>query len=421
MKHVCLTLALLAATVELATGQTDRPDLTAVTNELRALCNQVGATEQAEEGILQNHKSAAVTRALASESSFWQLITDPSTPYRDRMVAARQGGGLVGLERLPELWKAQADLDRPSVPWIGSPCAFLFSANLTPLKWVTRHSAYVSTVKPQSILFMGQQFAQPIEYPVTQADRDNAPWLWQMEQMLPVLMNAVATYYAQPDRYPAMAGVAWNWRTSDWWEARVREGALCRGPRNVAWLENIVRLALEHNPAEAAPGAAPNPTETGAYPVTDLYVGGNDSYHFEELVHAAQIVILQRTNRRDVATQAAFQIAQLATWKDSLGPDSPLKPLQTATSILALARWAANRKIDAWGRYITYAGAICQMVNDPPYRPNPQAHESTGQMADALGAFDVWFSKQRPQLERAAAAERSHLNALAAELHQTIE
>ncbi len=409
----------MAATVEMAAGQPSRPDLTAVTNELQALCNQVGATERAEEGILQSHKSAAVTRALASESNFWRFITDPSTPYRDRMVATRQGGGLVGLERLPELWRAQADLARPSVPRILSPCAFLFSANMTPLNWVTRHNAFVSPTKPRSNFFMGQKFAQPIEYPITQADRDNAPWLWQMERMLPVLMNAVETYYAQPDRYPAMAGVAWNWQTSDWWEASVREGALCRGPRNAAWLENIVRLALEHNPEEAAPGAPPNPTETGAYSVTDLYVGGNDSYHFEELVHAAQIVILQRTNRQDVATQAAFQIAQLAKWKDSLRPDSPLKPLQTATAILAIARWALHQKIGARDRYIVYAGAICEIVNDPPYRPNQ--FSEAGQITDALGAFDVWFSKQRQQLERAAAAERSHLNALAAELHQTIE
>jgi hypothetical protein len=260
MKHL-RNLAFAAVTVGLAAGQPGRPDLTAVTNELQTLCNQVQATERAEEGILQDHTSAAVTQALSSESNFWQFITDPSTPYRDRMVAARQGGGLVGLRRLPELWKAQADLDGPAVPRILSPCYFLMSDNLGPGDWARRHNAFsVPESKPQSNLFMGQKFTQPIEYPITQADRDNAPWLWQMERMLPVLMNAVQTYYAQPDRYSAMAAVAWNWQTSDWWQASVRERALVgRGPRNAQWLENIIRLALEQNP-------------TGS--VGDLYVYG---------------------------------------------------------------------------------------------------------------------------------------------------
>ncbi len=412
------TLALVPVTVGLAAGQSGRPDLTAVRNDLQALCNQVQATEQAEQGILENHTSAAVARALVSQSDLWRFVTDPSTLYRDRMVAARQGGGLVGLDRLVELWKAQADLDRPAVPRILSPCYFLLSDNMGPGHWVTRHNAFnVSGIEPQSSLFAGQKFMQPIEYPITQADRGNAPWLWQMERMLPVLMNAVQTYYAQPDRYPAMADVAWNWQTSDWWQARVRERALVGGgPRNAAWLENVIRLALEHNPAEVGY------EETWARSVGDLYVYGNDSYHFEELVHAAQIIILQRTDRPNVASAAAYWIAELATRKyTSLGPNCPLKPLQTATATLAIARWALNPKIDAWDRYIGYAAAICKTVNDPPYLPDQQAFGKAGEISDALRAFDMWFSEQRPKLEQAAAAEHAHLNSLAAELHQTIE
>jgi hypothetical protein len=408
MKYVYRTLALVATTVGLAAGQQGRPDLTAVTNELQTLCKQVQVTEQAEEGILENHTSAAVNQALASESNFWQFITDPYTPYRDRMVAARQGGGLVGLDRLPELWKAQADLDRPAVPRIISPCYFLMSDNMGPRDWVSRHNSFPG-FKPKSSLFIGQEFVKPMEYPITQADRDDAPWLWQMERMLPVVMNAVQTYYAQPDRYPAMAAVAWNWQTSDWWQARVREGALVgRGPRNAAWLENVIRLALEH--------------PEGPHPVGDLYAYGNDSYHFEELVHAAQIIILQRTNSPDIAAGSAGMIAELATRTyTSLGPNCPLKPLHTATATLAIARWALDQKIDAWDRYIGYAAAICKMVNHPPYHPDQRAFGKTGEINDALAAFSVWFAEQRPKLQEAAAAEHVHLNALAAELHQTIE
>lgn len=149
----------------------------------------------------------------------------------------------------------------------------------------------------------------------------------------------------------------------------------------------------------------------------------NDSYHFEELVHAAQIIILQRTDSPNVASAAAYWIAELATREyTSLGPNCPLKPLHTATATLAIARWALNEKIDAWDRYIGYAGSITKIVSDAPYRPDQRAFGKTGEINYALAAFSVWFADQRPKLqEAAAAAEHAHLNALAAELHQTIE
>jgi len=276
---------------------------------------------------------------------------------------------------------------------------------------------------PQSDLFSRQDLTRPFDYPLTQDERDHAPWLlWQIERMLPVLFNAVATNYAQPGQYPAMAEVAWNWQTSDWWEASVRRTAAIRGPRNAAWLQNVVRLALEHNPQEIDRGLGVDPSEIGVGAVPPLYVFGSDSYHFEELVHVAQIIIMQRTRSRNVADQAAFVIAQLATRTyDSLGPNCPLKPLRTPTGILAIARWALNGDVDAWSRYISYAGAICRIVPDPPYRPDQSAFGQKSRIAEGLGAFEVWFFKQRPLLEEAAAAERAHLLALAAELHETID
>ncbi len=307
-------LVLIAATVTLAGAQPARPDPKALTAELNSMCRQVEQTEQAEVAILQAHKSAAVNSALTSEADFWQFLISPSTDYRDRMVAARLGGGLIGLDRLTELWKAQADLDRPRVPRVLSPCDYVMSANIRPENWLTRHNAFVNGAsRPQSRLFLGQDLTKPFDYPVTQDERDHAPWLWQMERMMPVLVNAVETYYAQPGRYPAMAEVAWNWQTSDWWEASVRERALVRGPRNAAWLQNLIRLALERQ------------SETGAGAVSSLYVFGSDSDHFEELVHVAQIIIMQRTRSRRVAEAAGFAIAQLATTTyEKLGPNCPL-------------------------------------------------------------------------------------------------
>jgi hypothetical protein len=230
-------LALLVTTVTLASAQPAHPDLTALTTELDSKCRQVQQTEQAEAEILQAYKSLAVDSALISESDLWQFVISASTNYRDRMVAARLGSGLIGLGRLTDLWKAQADLDSPRVPRILSPCAYIMSANLRPEDWLTRHNAFAERgSKPQSRLFSGQDLTRPFDYPLTQDERDHAPWLWQIERALPVLFNGVATNYAQPGQYPAMAEVAWNWQTSDWWEASVRQNAVIRGPRNAAWL-----------------------------------------------------------------------------------------------------------------------------------------------------------------------------------------
>ena len=96
LKCGAICLLVLAMTVWRAAGQPPpngpRSDLTAVTNELQALCTQVQETERGELEILKNHQSPALLSALQSESEFWPFVTDPATPYLDRRAAATQGG-----------------------------------------------------------------------------------------------------------------------------------------------------------------------------------------------------------------------------------------------------------------------------------------------------------------------------------------
>jgi hypothetical protein len=396
-----------AATLGVVVGQPGRPDLASVTKELNSLCAQENATDAAEEEILRDHKSVAVTQALLPGADLWAFVTDPATPYRDRMLAARLGGGALRPKQLPELWRAQADINRPAVPRLTSPCDYITSASLRPDFWPGRRRAFgVLPFKPRSVLFSGKRFDEPFEYPVAQEERDRAPWVWQMERMLPVLAKSVGAYYAQPEHYAAMAEVAWKFQAADWYEARMREDALCRGPRNGVLVENIVRLVLE----EVHPAPRVSEDAYGVVPIRSLDYDGYGGDHFNELVRAAQIVILRRTKRRVVAGEMAFVIGVRA---------KHLRSWRSATAMLLVAEWALNPEVDAGARYFYFGDALCNMVDDPPYVPDSLA--SGSKIAECLAALDAWFAKRRPELEKAEAAERDHLDALAAELHDSID
>ncbi|HUE03984.1 MAG TPA: hypothetical protein VMR62_30810 [Bryobacteraceae bacterium] len=360
--------------------------------------------------IVENRQSPALSSALQSESEFWHFVTDPATPYLDRWAAVTRGGNLIGVEQLPRLWKAVAEFQHLPFGVPSSPCDYLMSDNLDPWMWSRSKDQPVrSTVaKAQSRLILERSIEVPlnIDYPLSREEQDNAPWLWQMQRVLPILNSNVNKYYSQPDRYAAMAEAAWKWQPSDFWEASVREEALLNGPRNAAWIERLVRTALAENHPGIAAGA------TGP-----LYVWGPDSYHFEELIHAAQIAILQQTGKEDVAEQTAFWTARLAENKRT-GP-SQFKPMRTATAILAIAQWAQNQSLSDWSRY-SFAAKVCQMLDEPPFKANVHLRPDAPEVTESLHKFEAWLVKERPGLEREAVKERQHLRDLAAEIHQTI-
>jgi hypothetical protein len=335
------------------------------------------------------------------------------------MMAAQNGAAATSVEHLPTLWKAAAELAAVPVGVYPAPCYFLRSAQYGPREWLRRRDrsfgslgATVST--PASRHVAGRTVDLPLEavdYPVTLDARAGAPWLWQMRRAFDLLMPGVRKYFAAPDRYRAMAEAAWNWQPSDSYESHERLEALRTGPRNKDWVEIVVRLALDRQVGNASV-------------LLDLYVWGNDPYHFEELVHAAQIAILQQTNRQPVAFDAAYQAERMATTKYA-SFSSVLKPIRTATATLAIAYWATNPRVKERDRY-GFASKVCRMVDDPPFRPNPAIENSaTGEFAtemiSSLAAFEVWLGGARARLERQAETERARWNAIAAEFGQRID
>jgi hypothetical protein len=115
----------------------------------------------------------------------------------------------------------------------------------------------------------------------------------------------------------------------------------------------------------------------------------------------------------------------MATGKFSFS-DS-LKPLRSTTAVLAIARWAVDDRVPQRERYLYLAGAISQMVPDPPFVLNhtffsmrSELVDQSPEVASAMAAFGTWLTDRRPRLEQEAAAERRRWNAIAAEIGRTV-
>ena len=326
------------------------------------------------------------------------------------MAAAYQGGGRVSPEQLPRLWKAYAEFEVLPSGVVPMPCEFIDNAwgARGPAVWAMRNRVPVQgtvSLSPESRNLLGFEVRLPqkaIDYPLDVDSRGNAPWVWQVSRALSVLVAKVRQYYADPDRYGSMTEVALRWHPNNFYERRVRNDALAFGPRNVEWIRTQLKLALDERVGAEV-----------------LYAWGKDSFHLEELMHVAHIAILERTDDPDAAKTSSRLLGGMAKMQDM--PGFAWKPLRTATSILAVARWAATRDMPVNDRYYLLGDSICQMVPEPPFKPNFQLPANGSEEVEALVAFEKWFARERTGLKQEAANEIAHLNDLAAELGTHIE
>src|SRR5262245_5249660 len=384
----------------------------AATQEATRLCSQAHETDEFEKSYWQKPQSIRVQVALLSEWGMWQMLVEPSTPYLDRLAIAYQGSNLVSPANLPRLWLAVTESERLRGGGVDpSPCEFLCCGGWSIGNWPNRKKIgaqiLAGTLKSNSSTFLERKIdlqQQSVEYPLTVEARQRAPWVWQMKKALRLLMDGVNRYYWQPEHYPTLVAAAWQWQPSNWYEASTRANSLMFGPDDVLRLQTLLRLALTETDLNVAARASQRLSGSGC----------GDNFHFAELVHVAQIVALQQTDRETVAAQAAFQAEHLAS-------SFPCKkPIRTATAVLAVARWATDHRLDAWHRYYSYASAVSQMVEQLPFQSNRNLDPQSPEVAKRLTAFERWFVEHQESLERQAASERSRLNSLARELGRTL-
>lgn len=129
--------------------------------------------------------SAAVSEAITTPNKLWAFLTDPRTPYRQRMAAAMQGRfifpviWLVRLVTLMETLQQEQDLHLWGLtPWPGKFGA-LIPPPLAPRNRMRHILGYlwVAPEKPSGV--------EPVEE--IPAEMDTAPWPLQLQQALALL------------------------------------------------------------------------------------------------------------------------------------------------------------------------------------------------------------------------------------------
>jgi hypothetical protein len=374
-------------------------DPKALRQQLQDLCDRERNTDNAELGDLKTHTSTALQNALRSAPEFWSFFFDPSTSYRDRMAAAWNGGGLIPAEQMPLFWQAISEIEKLPTGVHNSPC-IVWSAVFVSDMWThSKDDPAYQREKSEPHSVVGKKIKLPdqmVEYPVIPEDREHAPWVWQMKRALPVLGQQIAAFYEDhPERYPALVEVALQGQPPNWKKASTTSRIfLTRGPRTALWLQMAVRIALEDDDPYVASIAVPNFTARG------------------ELAATARIVILENTQREQVARASAYSIADCARRDMSTNSTSPSR---SATAILAIGRWAMDRNLDPSVRFHDFVTPLVETVDNPPFPPS-HLFPKSDELPELLATFGEWFEKNRASLEKQAAVERPHLESLASEL-----
>lgn len=416
-RHLTSAVLVLAA-MGPASGQVPPARLSEDASESCAVAQAADATD---EELATHHQSPALREALKSESALWRFIIDPSTSYEDRTSAATQGASLLSAEFLPTLWKAAADLELVPTGVNPSPCLFAspnaFYAR-SPEAWRSRKEKPIPGVvayRAETRTIFGVRINLPLEaidYPLDLQERKKSPWYWQVQRAVALLRRGASQVFNTTDRYPEMAEVALRWRPTDFYERQIRLNNLVAGFRvGPAWVETMTKLALQ----DARGADYSNLELQTVISWLDVHMAQEQ---WRDLVHVAQIVILQQAKDERVAAGVASLVAKMSRSVDSLPARAQAQP--TATSIRAIAKWTADQGLEVSTRY-QFAVQVCEAVRDPTCESALRPGGTSSEKATSLARFEAWFAKQRLSLDERVATERPKLMQLAAQIHQRLD
>ena len=171
-----------------ADGQSAPVRRSASTPDLGQLCGTNERTDAAEAVLLRTYTSPALENALRSDKAFWKFLTDPSTPYLDRITAAKRGDSILSPEDLPLLSNAMVEIETVPKGVDPPPCSDMAAIGQLPREQTTR-------------MVLGHEIQLPtknIALPITAEERDHSPWLWQMERALAIIFTKTNLYYGGP-------------------------------------------------------------------------------------------------------------------------------------------------------------------------------------------------------------------------------
>jgi hypothetical protein len=345
--------------------------------EMRDRCPIARAADEAESAAARAYFSPRLSATLRNWDALWTLLNDPDTPYAERIAAAYQGAAAVTPDVLPRFSSIAAGRLKKLARVQFSPCDV------------------------PSWFRMEDYVAMP-PYPINDTQRANAPFDWQLQRALDVLDRGVKAYYADPTRNAALLRAMETWQPADPYEVAYRFEALLTGPRDIALLQRLIRATLAY------------PTAPHAPILRVLTASTTDTAGYLERLHVAQLVLLAQTQNSALVSDLATSVLRLAS--PSSVNQAELKPVRTATSFLAIARWVQRPDLSPETRN-ALAKKVKPLVDRFPLVWDANVPQNDKEILQILATFDTWLASHRANLDDEAAAERSHLEELLAELN----
>ena len=255
--------------------------------------------------------------------------------------------------------------------------------------------------------------AQPLDYPLTPKEREDAPWPWQVQQALQDLDGGlIPSTYAPLEREKAdaylNAVLTMPCETDEeatWLVSAVQGSSHYKTPAIMAALRNI---AL--NPRMSLAAVQVSTTYADA---TRLW---NDPRSWD-IGAAGLLDILRNGPHREGRHSAAYSVRSLReAFADGRTTRRPLP----AAVVLEMSRLALDPNAgDDWTRLYVYAFTIVESLDEKPFPPDRRMDPASPDVQRRLRDFAAWLEAHRRDLEALAAAQKPAIDAAERLLAQT--
>ena len=256
---------------------------------------------------------------------------------------------------------------------------------------------------------LGHQWTPPkelVEYPLTPAERERAPWPWQVQQALQDLYGGlVPSTYAPLERAKAEAYLAavltMPCGTDDEAQLLVQATQYSSHFKTPAVMGALRNIAMNPNHPLAA------------VQVTSMFADATrlwDDPASWAIGNAGMLDILRGSPHAAARNNAVYAIRNLREAFRSGGTTRRALP---AAVILEASRRALDTTTAAeWDRLYVYAFSAIEALDDPPFPAERGMDPASPLVAQRLAAFGRWYDAERQGLqalarEQAAEVERS--------------
>ena len=357
------------------------------------------ATPEVSAEELRAIHSDRINAALRSPDTLWAFVTSPEQNYLERRAAAVQAKGLLPVTWVPKVWRTMGELWREQR---------MHGFGLKPHPISSMMWRPPPPVVPAERSILGHQWtvpAEPIEFPLTPKEREDAPWPWQVAQALGDLQAGLYPSTYEPlDRDAADAYLAavltmpcGTDEEAQWLFAAAQGSSHYKTPAIMAALRNI----------------ATNPR----FPLAAVQVGSsyadatrlwNDPRAWD--IGAAGVLDMLRHAPTGQARQnAAYSVRSL---REGFADGKTLRRPEPAAVFLEIGRLALDpAEGDAWTRLYVYAFSAMEGIDGPPFAVDRGMDPSSPEVPRRLGDFASWLEQHRGELEKLAAAQKPALDA----------